>query len=217
MTDKITANGVCIYSGSSIGTKDVYREVAESIGVALSSRDITVVYGGGDLGLMGVVARSALKNNGKVTGIIPRAMVGVGEKGRGEKSTESDIDTFPNLDTVVVESMHERKLAMAERSRAFIALPGGFGTLEELLEVTTWSQLNIHSKPVVAINVDGFYEPLKAFITTAVEAGFISKKNADLLKFIDTPVDGDWGKVIFDAFEQYRPTGEEYNFNWAQA
>lgn len=70
---------------------------------------------------------------------------------------------------------------------------------------------------MVAINVDGFYEPLKAFITTAVEAGFISKKNADLLKFIDTPVDGDWGKVIFDAFEQYRPTGEEYNFNWAQA
>lgn len=138
--------GVCIYSGSSIGTKPIYKQAAESIGRALSSRNIECVYGGGDFGLMGVVARSALSNNGKVTGIIPRAMVGVGEKGRGEKTASSDLDTYPNLTTIIVESMHERKLAMAKRSKAFIALPGGFGTLEELLEVTTWSQLNVHSK-----------------------------------------------------------------------
>ncbi|TIA86634.1 hypothetical protein E3P99_03627 [Wallemia hederae] len=211
--------GICIYSGSSIGNKTVYTEAAQSIGRTLAASGITLVYGGGDAGLMGTVARSALESNGKVTGIIPRAMVGVGEKGRrggGEKAVHSDIDDYSNLETIVVESMHERKLAMAEKSSSFIALPGGFGTLEELLEVTTWSQLNVHSKGVVAMNIEGFYEPLKLFIKTAVDAGFISSKNADLIQFVDQPTDGDWGKAALEACKRYKPTGEEYGFNWSQ-
>lgn len=214
----MTTTGICIYSGSSVGTKPIYKEAAQSIGRALSINGIPLIYGGGDAGLMGEVARSALSSDGKVTGIIPRAMVGVGEKGRcnGEKAAQSDIDQYPNLHTIVVESMHERKLAMAERSSSFIALPGGFGTLEELLEVTTWSQLNVHAKGVVAINVEGFYEPLKQFIRTAVDAGFINSKNAGLIQFVDRPEDGDWGRAALEACRRYEPTGEEYGFKWSQ-
>ncbi|TIB01101.1 hypothetical protein E3P96_02465 [Wallemia ichthyophaga] len=207
---------ICIYSGSSDGSTPIYKDVARQIGSTLATHNISLVYGGGDGGLMGQVARSALSSGGHVTGIIPRAMVAVGEKGERGSTSHTTLPSHPNLDSIVVDSMHERKLAMAHRSSSFIALPGGFGTFEELLEVTTWSQLNIHAKAVIAVNVDGFFNPLKHLIASAVDAGFISSKNAHLIHFLDHPLDGDWGLAAIDACKNYSPTGEEYAFDWSR-
>jgi uncharacterized protein (TIGR00730 family) len=134
---------------------------AEALGTALAERGVEVVYGGGRVGLMGMLADAALRAGGRVTGVIPEHLVGkeVGHSGLTE--------------LVVVDTMHDRKLAMADRAQAFIALPGGAGTFEELFEVYTWTQLGLHQKPVGLLDVAGFYAPLLAFLDSVVDAGFI--------------------------------------------
>jgi uncharacterized protein (TIGR00730 family) len=142
-----TVSSVCVYCGSGKGTNPDYAKAARKLGKDLAEHDIRLIYGGGSLGLMGEVARAALGAGGKVTGIIPDFL---SEK---EKMLK-DVDEL-----IVTEDMHQRKKLMFERSDAFIALPGGIGTLEELVEQLTWSQLGRHKKPIVVANIEGFWTP----------------------------------------------------------
>ncbi len=144
---------VCVYCGSGLGLNPEYTAAAQTLGAAFAARNIGLVYGGGSLGLMGEVARSTLEHGGHVTGIIPGFLV---EK----EAMLRDVNEM-----IVTEDMHERKRLMFERSDAFVALPGGVGTLEELVEQLTWVQLGRHTKPVVVANIDGFWTPFLALLT----------------------------------------------------
>lgn len=144
---------VCVYCGSGLGLNPAYKEAAHTLGAALAHDDIGLVYGGGSLGLMGEVARSTLDHGGRVTGIIPGFLV---EK----EAMMRDVNEM-----IVTEDMHERKRLMFDRSDAFVALPGGVGTLEELVEQLTWVQLGRHAKPVIVANIDGFWTPFLSLLT----------------------------------------------------
>lgn len=152
---------VCIYCGSSPGNQPIYREMAEAMGGLLARRGIGLVYGGGNVGLMGIVADAALAGGGEVIGVIPGALA------------DREVAHAGVTDLRVVDSMHTRKALMAELSDAFIAMPGGVGTFEEFFEAVTWTQLGVHRKPCGLLNVGGFYTPLAAFIDQAVTEGFI--------------------------------------------
>ena len=160
---------VCIFCGSSTGTRLEYREAAEAIAIQLARRQIGVVFGGGCVGLMGVVADTALAHGGHVIGVIPSALV----------AREIAHRALPDLR--IVSSMHERKALMANLSDAFIALPGGFGTFEEFCEVVTWTQLGLHRKPCGLLNVAGYYDPLVTLFDRAVADGFIRPENRGIV------------------------------------
>jgi uncharacterized protein (TIGR00730 family) len=162
-------NRVCIFCGSSTGVRPDYREAAETIAAHLARNRVEIVFGGGCVGLMGVVADTALAHGGHVIGVIPSALVAREIAHRG----------LPDLR--VVSSMHERKALMASLSDAFIALPGGFGTFEEFCEVVTWTQLGLHRKPCGLLNVAGYYDPLVALFDRAVEDGFIRPENRGIV------------------------------------
>jgi uncharacterized protein (TIGR00730 family) len=155
------AHRVCVFCGSSIGTDPAYARVAADLGATLARDGRTLVYGGGDVGLMGVVADAALAAGGEVVGVIPDGLL-VREVGHAALT-----------ELRVTASMHERKATMVELADSFVALPGGLGTFEELCEVLTWAQLGIHRKPVVVLDVEGFYDPLFALLDQAVEQGFV--------------------------------------------
>jgi uncharacterized protein (TIGR00730 family) len=152
---------VCVFCGSSAGNDPRFAEAANEFGALLAREGITLVYGGGHVGLMGILADAVLANGGKVTGVIPRAL------------WDREVGHRNLTELHVVESMHERKALMASLADAFVALPGGLGTLEEIFEVWTWAQLGIHDKPVGFLDVDGFYAPLLAFLDHGVDAGFV--------------------------------------------
>jgi uncharacterized protein (TIGR00730 family) len=158
---------VCVFAGSNPGADPAFEDAAVQLGRMLALRGINVVYGGGKVGLMGVLADAALDAGGTVTGVIPQDLVDreVGHEGLTE--------------LLIVESMHQRKLAMADRSQAFIALPGGVGTFEELFEAFTWTQLGIHAKPVGVLDVNGFYAPLLAFLDSVVAKGFLTSTHRE--------------------------------------
>jgi uncharacterized protein (TIGR00730 family) len=160
---------LCVYCGSSTGRDPAHRAAAAGRGPVLAAGGVRLVYGGGAVGLMGVVADTVMEAGGEVLGIIPRGLF----------STEVGHTGITEL--VEVASMHERKQRMAQEADAFLALPGGLGTLEELAEITTWAQLGIHDKPVGVLDVDGFWEPFLAFLDQAVEAGFLKQANRDLI------------------------------------
>jgi uncharacterized protein (TIGR00730 family) len=152
---------VCVYCGSSFGAGGVYADATRSLARTLAEHGLRVVYGGASVGLMGTLADATLEAGGEVVGVIPRALV------------DREI-AHPGLtDLRVVGSMHERKALMAELSDAFVALPGGIGTLEELIEMYTWSQLGLHAKPLGLLNVAGYYDGLQAFLDHAVAEGFL--------------------------------------------
>lgn len=152
---------LCIYCGSREGSDPAYAEATRAFGTLLARRDIRVVYGGGAVGLMGVLADSALAAGGEVTGVIPQALM------------DREIGHGGLTELCVVASMHERKALMAELADGFVALPGGIGTLEELVEVFTWSQLGIHAKPLGLLDVNGYYRALGRFLDHAVQEGFL--------------------------------------------
>jgi uncharacterized protein (TIGR00730 family) len=154
---------VCVYCGSGPGTNPLFIESAKAFGKALAESGIRLVYGGGSLGIMGAVASSVLDHGGKVTGIIPDFL----------KLRENALKRVQEM--IVTPDMHERKRLMFEHSDAFVALPGGIGTLEELVEQLTWQQLGRHSKPVLLANIDGFWEPLFALLSHMRETEFIRK------------------------------------------
>jgi hypothetical protein len=178
---------VCVFCGSSPGARPGYSRAARELGVALVARGIRLVYGGGRVGLMGELARTVLEAGGAVTGVIPRQLA------------EKELAFTQVSDLRVVGSMHERKALMAELADAFVALPGGWGTVEELFEVLTWAQLGIHRKPCGLIDVDGYYRSLAAFLDHAVAEGFVGTEDRAILL-----VDSDPERLL-RRFEEHRP------------
>ena len=160
---------VTVFCGSSTGNDPVHARAAEQLGSELARRGAEVVYGGDDVGLMGILADAALAGGGRVIGVIPRHL----------RDKEVGHDGLTEL--LVVESMHERKMVMADRGDAFIALPGGVGTFEELFEAVTWTQLGIQHKPVGLLDVAGYYQPLLRFLDRAVDEGFLHPAHRDLI------------------------------------
>ena len=166
---------VCVFCGSSSAVPDIYFGAARETGRALAALGWSVVYGGARNGLMGALANSALKAGGRVIGVIPRGLV------------EREVAHEGLTELHVVDTLQERKLMMAELSDAFLTLPGGFGTLDELFEVLTWAMLGLHEKPCVIVNTQGFYDELLAFTRRAGEAGFVSEESCRRLLVVPEP------------------------------
>ena len=168
---------VCVFCGSSHGLRPAYADAARVLGRALVDRGLGLVYGGGNVGLMGVIADEVLAAGGEVIGVIPHALMAreIGHTGLTEMH--------------VVDSMHERKALMADRADAFVALPGGVGTFEELFEAITWTQLGLHAKPCGLLNVDGFYDDLLRFLDHAWAEGFIKPETRAIVTSSADPVD----------------------------
>jgi uncharacterized protein (TIGR00730 family) len=166
---------VCIYCGSSTGNRPEYAEAAKAMGRALAESGLALVYGGGKVGLMGTVADAVLAHGGTAIGVIPDALM------------QKEVGHVGLTELHVVRNMHERKQLMADRSDAFIAMPGGVGTYEELFETFTWLQLGYHAKPVGLLNVAGFYDGMLQFLRHAVGEGFLKTEHADMLYVADTP------------------------------
>ena len=165
---------LCVFCGSSHGSKPVYAEAARQMGAALAKRKITLVYGGGQVGLMGVVADAALAGGGEVIGAIPQSLA------------TKELAHAGLTELRVVKSMHERKALMADLSDGFIALPGGFGTMDEFHEILTWRQLGIHNKPVGLLNVDGYYDDLLALYDRMERDGFVRAQTRRLVTVAPT-------------------------------
>ncbi|MCS6828204.1 MAG: TIGR00730 family Rossman fold protein [Caldilinea sp.] len=166
---------VCVYCGSSMGNKAVYRQAAEALGREIVSRGLRLVYGAGSVGLMGVLARTVYDRGGEVLGVIPAVLTA--REVAGEQIGE----------TIVVESMHERKALMAREADAFIAMPGGYGTLDELFEAITWGQIGIQRKPIGLFNVNGYFDSLLLWVDLAVKEGFIRPQYRHLFIVGDDP------------------------------
>jgi uncharacterized protein (TIGR00730 family) len=166
---------VCVFAGSSAGARPEYLAAAAGLGTLMAARDIELVYGGARVGLMGAIADAVLAGDGSVIGVIPRALV--------EKEVAHDGLT----DLRIVTSMHERKALMADLSDAFIALPGGWGTLDEMFEILTWAQLGLHRKPCGLLNVLGYFDRLLSFLDYTMEQGFVRREYSSLLAVSDGP------------------------------
>lgn len=186
---------VCVFCGSNPGNDPVYAEGARAMGVEIARRGMVLVYGGGAVGLMGIVADAALAAGGEVHGIIPRAL------------REKEVGHHHLTRLEIVETMHIRKARMAELSEGFIAMPGGIGTFEELFEIWTWAQLGIHDKPLAFLNVAGFYDPLATFLDNTVEAGFL-KQTHRAMTITDTQP-----ATLLDRMEQYVPAA---TYKWVE-
>jgi len=182
---------ICVFCGSSCGSRPEYRAATEDLGTELARRNIGLVYGGGNVGLMGVLADAVLRAGGEAVGVIPEHLMAreIGHNGLTKLH--------------VVRSMHERKALMADLSDAFVALPGGFGTLEEFCEIVTWAQLGLHAKPCGILNVFGYYSPLLAMFDHAVEERFLKPENRALVLARESPSD------LLQALEEWRPVRVE--------
>jgi uncharacterized protein (TIGR00730 family) len=178
---------VCVFCGSSPGGDPAYRAAAEAMGREIAARGLRLVYGGAKVGLMGAVADAALAAGGRVVGVLPAAL------------SDKEIAHLGLSDLEIVGSMHERKARMAELSDAFVALPGGAGTLEEIFEIWTWGQLGFHAKPAGFLNTRGYYDHLRAFVDHAVGEAFLRAPHRDMLVFRDSAAE------VLDAFLAYRP------------
>lgn len=173
---KNNIKSIAVFCGSSNGLKKDYIEQAFLLGVGLAERKIRLIYGGAKVGLMGAVANGSLSKGGHVSGVLPDFLQ------QKELAHEGITDLF------IVETMHQRKTKMHELSDAFIALPGGFGTLEELFEIITWAQLGLHQKPIGLLNIDGFYDHLLLLLNQMVNSGFLKETNREML-LIDNNLD----------------------------
>ena len=182
-----TLKSVCVYCGSSNGTRPSYLEAARKLGAALAADKVGLVFGGGDVGLMGAVANTVVDSGGAVIGIIPRFL------------REVEIPSERIQELVVTETMHERKALMYERSDAFCALPGGIGTLEEIVEMISWAQLNQHRKPIILVNIEGYWDAFEALLDYVIEQGFARPDIRRVWKVVDhvedvLPTIRDWLK-----------------------
>ena len=176
---------ICVYCGSSPGKQPVYARAAKSLADVLVRHELELVYGGADKGIMGVIADAVLERGGKVHGVIPQMLV------------EKEIAHQGLTELHVVASMHARKTMMAALSDGFIALPGGFGTLEEIIEIVTWGQLQFHDKPCGLLNVDGYFDHLLAWMDHANQEGFLRRANRDMILVDDDPAG------LVQQFERY--------------
>ncbi len=182
-----TIQRVCVYCGSSMGSSDEYAAAAQSLGQELARRKLDLVYGGGSVGLMGVVAKAVLDGGGQVTGVLPRSL----------RTKEIASTVYGEL--IEVRTMHERKATMTKLTDAFVALPGGFGTLDELFEALTWGQLGIHAKPIGLLNVNGYFDGLLGWIEQAQAQGFVRAQHRSLLVDATTPA------ALVEALLQHEP------------
>lgn len=180
-------SSLCVFCGSSAGLDPSATAAAVDLGTTLARRDITLVSGGGAVGLMGVVADACLDVGGRVVGVIPEALA------------VKEVAHAGLTELLVVPGMHERKAAMADRADGFVALPGGLGTLEELFEVWTWGQLGYHRKPLGLLDVGGFFERLLAFLDHTVGQGFVSPVHRDMLQVAGRP------EPLLDALQRWEP------------
>jgi len=185
-----TLRRICVFCGSSVGSRPAYVAAARELGRTLAERGLGVVFGGGKVGLMGVLADAALAAGGEAIGVIPEAMVA------------REIAHNGLTELHVVHSMHERKTLMADLADAFIALPGGYGTFEEFFEAVTWTQLGIHQKPCGLLNVEGYYDALLALLNRAVSDGFIREANRSLI------VDASDVRTLLEKLGATRPAAE---------
>jgi uncharacterized protein (TIGR00730 family) len=175
---------ICVNCGSNPGNNPAYLEMAEILGQILSNRNLELVYGGASVGLMGNVADAVIKSGGSTIGVIPKMFA--------DKVSHQELTNL-----YIVDSMHERKAKMFELSDGFIALPGGFGTIEEITELLTWAQLGINKKPCGIINVDGYFDKLLTFFDRGVTDGFIKSEHREMLIVEDSP------GTLLDRFEEY--------------
>ena len=184
---------ICIFAGSSVGNRKIYSDTAKDLATSIIDHGYKIVFGGGNVGLMGILADAALTAGGHITGIITEQLneVEVGHTGLSE--------------LVIVQSMHERKKEMAERSDAVICMPGGVGTWEEFFESLTWNQLGLQSKPIILLNLDDYYALLSEFVEHAVEEGFLPRSTANELVFVDS---------ISEAMEQLKQYVPKDKANW---
>ena len=181
---------VCVFTGSNAGARPQYAVAADELGREIARRGLSLVYGGGRVGLMGILADAVLDAGGHVTGVIPDALL----------AKEVGHTRLPDLR--VVGSMHARKQLMAELSDGFVAMPGGFGTLDEIFEILTWGQLGIHAKPTGFLNVEGYFDGLLAFVDAMVAERFVSAGHRHMIQ-VETE-----SRRLLDAFERYRPEAE---------
>ncbi|MBF0251947.1 MAG: TIGR00730 family Rossman fold protein [Alphaproteobacteria bacterium] len=175
---------LCVFCGSRLGTDPAHAVVAQELGRMLAERGVELVYGGGGIGLMAVVANAVIDAGGRVTGVIPEFL------------RAYEVGVVNGAEELVVGGMHERKAKMFEISDAFVALPGGLGTLDETIEITTWKQLQQHNKPIIFVNTNGYWDPYMAMVDRVVDGGFGHHKVKELFQFVDT-VD-----QIFDAIAE---------------
>lgn len=178
---------ICVYCGSNPGRLPVYREIAAELGRELVGRDLALVYGGASIGVMGAVADAVLESGGEVIGVIPQSLA-IREVAHTSLS-----------ELIVVNSMHERKALMAELADGFVALPGGWGTFEEIFEILTWAQLGIHSKPCGLLNIANYFDHLALFLQHAMDERFVREEYKPMIIMEQDP------KLLLDRFSQYQP------------
>ena len=178
---------ICVFCGSNRGRRNVFPKSARQMGQALAARGLGLVYGGGHVGLMGVIADAALAAGAEVIGVIPRAMV------------DKELAMKGLTEMHVVDTMHQRKALMTELSDGFVALPGATGTADELFEILTWAQLGLHRKPIALLNVDGYFDPLLTWLNQAVKEGFLKPLHRRLL------LEGKEVETLLDWLQNYRP------------
>lgn len=179
---------VCVFCASNVGNDPAYIDVATRLASAIAERGIRLVYGGGHVGLMGVIADTVLAAGGEVIGVMPRSLV------------EKEIAHTGLTELHITESMHERKAEMERLSEGFIALPGGFGTLDEFCEIVTWAQLGYHAKPIGMLDTNGYFDALRTFFDHTVEAGFVRPEHRSLIIDAESP-----GELL-DAMASWKPT-----------
>lgn len=210
---------LCVFCGSSFGKEEAYAKQSFELGHLLAKKNWGLVYGGGSTGLMGAVARGCATNGGYVHGVIPEALISrertddeVNEKLKAGIDHHDGSTPIPDSSiygkTTLVKDMHTRKKMMGQEADAFVALPGGYGTMEELMEMVTWHQLNIHSKPIVVYNMDGFYDNFLKFIEDAIKSEFVSLKNGDIIKVATT------AEEVIEAIESYEVPEGRFNLKW---
>ncbi|MEM6805497.1 MAG: TIGR00730 family Rossman fold protein [Bacteroidota bacterium] len=182
---------ICVFCGSNVGSDAAFTDSAVQLGKLLAEQDISLVYGAGNVGLMGVIADACMEANGKVIGVIPNFLM-------AKEVGHTGIDEL-----ILTETMHERKKIMADRSEGFIAMPGGMGTMDEVCEILTWAQLGLHSHPVGVLNVNGYYDSLLSFFDEMVEKKFLHQKNRDMVISHHDPAE------LLKLMEAYQPPNVE--------
>jgi hypothetical protein len=160
---------ICMFCGSTVGKNPIYKQTAQEVGLLFVKKQIRLIYGGGRVGLMGIIADTVMQNGGKVVGIIPQFLI------------EMEVAHSRLSEMIMVKTMHERKKRMTDMAQGFMIMPGGIGTMDEFFEVFTWAQLGLHAKPIGLLNTNGFFDKLLAYIDFAVEEGFVKPQSREMI------------------------------------
>ncbi|KAJ7681657.1 hypothetical protein B0H17DRAFT_942780 [Mycena rosella] len=218
----VPPKAVAVYCASTLGKQPAYRSAAISLGTAIAKADRSLVYGGGTKGIMGLVASAVLNGGSSVTGIVPFAIsIAGGEGSASAPGVEGAVqESSERVETIVVNSMNDRKTEMAKRVDGFFGLPGGFGTLDEILEVITWTQIGFHTKPIILMNVLSYFDPLRQLISNGIAEGFIPADNESFVIFVNGPEahseheSFDWGAAGLAALSGWDSSAAKPLFAW---